>query len=160
MNKSFKLKLLNRAKDEFTSLSKSTLRKARWFKFFDLFIKSVISIFGALVAYASDSTSGIPISNIKIFGIIITGLTAISSVFTFEKRSQSNMQVYTKCKSVIPEIEEKISNIEENTENIQISQQDIDDYLHKIFGDLANLSLASFTDSAYGKIATSQRGIN
>ena len=34
------------------------------------------------------------------------------------------------------------------------------DYLHKIFGDLANLSLASFTDSSYGKITNSQRNIN
>ena len=160
MNKTFKLKLLSKAKDEFLTLSKSTLRKARCFKFFDLFIKCIISIFGAIVAYASDTTSGIPVSNMKIFGIIITGLTAISSVFTFEKRSQSNMQVYTKCQSVIPEIEEKISIIEDNTENEKITQKDIDDYLHRIFGDLANLSLASFTDSSYGKITSSQRNIN
>lgn len=160
MNKTFKLKLLNRAKVEFLTLSKSTLRKTRWFKFFDLAIKCIISIFGALIAYASDSTSGIPISNMKIFGIIITGLTAISSVFMFEKRSQSNMQVYTKCQSVIPEIEEKISIVEDNNESDKITQKDIDDYLHKIFGDLANLSLASFTDSSYGKITSSQRNIN
>ena len=160
MNKTFKLKLLNKAKEEFTTLSRSTLRKARWFKGFDLFIKCVISICGALVAYASDSGSGIPTSYMKIFGIIITSLSAIASVFMFEKRSQSNMQVYSKCHSVIPEIEEKICILEDNNEAERITQNDIEEYLHKIFGDLANLSLASFTDSTYGKITASQRNIN
>jgi hypothetical protein len=50
--------------------------------------------------------------------------------------------------------------LEDNNETERITQNDIEDYLHRIFGDLANLSLASFTDSAYGKITGSQRNIN
>ncbi len=153
MNKTSKLKLLNKAKEEFTRLSSNTLKKARWFKFFDMFIKSIIAIIGALVAYASDNSNGIPLSYMKAFGIIITGLTAISSVFTFEKRSQSNMQVHSKSKLVLTELEEKIINIEdstvENTEDIHI-------YLVNIFAELSKLSLASFTDSTFGKIASTE----
>lgn len=152
MNKNSKLKLLNKAKDEFTKLSTQTLRKARLFKFFDLFFKCVIAICGALVAYASDDKNGIPMAYLKAFGIIITGLSAISSVFTLEKRSHSNMQVHSKCKNVLPDIEEKLSEIEDDTSNI--TSNDIHDYLKTIFAELSTLSLASFTDSAFGKITS------
>jgi len=88
------------------------------------------------------------------FGIFITGLTAISRVFTFERRAQSNMQVHSKCKTLIPELEEKIVTIEDaSVEN----NEDIHEYLKGIFLDLAKLSLASFTDSAFGKITGSER---
>ena len=156
MNKTSKLKLLNKAKDEFTKLSTQTLRKARLFKFFDLFFKCVIAICGALVAYASDDKNGIPMAYLKAFGIIITGLSAISSVFTLEKRAHSNMQVHSKCKNVLPDIEEKLSEIEDDDANM--TGNDIHDYLKGIFTELSNLSLASFTDSTFGKI-TSQRDI-
>jgi hypothetical protein len=155
MNKSSKLKLLNSAKQEFTILSKQTLRKARFFKFIDLFFKCVIAILGALVAYSSDN--GIPLVYMKAFGIVITGISAISSVFTLEKRSHSNMQVYSKCKSVIPELEEKIAEVEDSTDSSGIQSTDIHDYLKNIFSDLSKLSLASFTDSTFGKINASQR---
>jgi hypothetical protein len=120
----------------------------------------MIAICGALVAYASDNSSnGIPITYMKIFGIIITGFSAISSVFMFEKRSHSNMQVHSRCKMVLPEIEEKIVIIEDSPQGEGISQKDIESYLHKIFDEFAKLSLVSFTDSAYGKISSSQRSI-
>jgi hypothetical protein len=162
MNKTSKLRLLNRAKDEFVSLSKSTVYKARWYKAIDLFLKCMIAICGALVAYASDNnnSNGIPVTYMKIFGIIITGFSAISSVFMFEKRSQSNMQVYSKCKMVIPEIDEKIAIVDDSQNGDGISQTDIETYLHKIFDELSKLSLVSFTDSAYGKISSSQRNID
>jgi hypothetical protein len=158
MNKTSKLKLLNSAKQEFTILEKQTLRKARFFKFIDLFFKCVIAILGALVAYSSDN--GIPLTYMKAFGIVITGISAISSVFTLEKRSHSNMQVYSKCKSVIPELEEKIAEVEDSSDSIVGQNQnnnDIHEYLKTIFSELAKLSLASFTDSTFGKINASQR---
>ncbi len=160
MNKTSKLRLLSKAKDEFSLLSKNTIYKARWYKCIDLFLKCMIAICGALVAYASDNSSnGIPITYMKIFGIIITGFSAISSVFMFEKRSHSNMQVHSRCKMVLPEIEEKIVIIEDSPQGEGISQKDIESYLHKIFDEFAKLSLVSFTDSAYGKISSSQRSI-
>jgi hypothetical protein len=157
MNRKGKLKLLRKAEEEFRDLSRKTLYKARWFKVIDLFIKCIIAICGALVAYASDDKNGIPLTYMKAFGIIITGLSAISSVFTFEKRAQSNMQVHSKCKTVIPELEEKITVLED--ESIE-NNEDIHDYLQSIFSDLAKLSLASFTDSTFGKITGSERNIN
>lgn len=153
MNKTSKLKLLNNAKQEFAILAKQTLRKARFFKFVDLFFKCVIAILGALVAYSSDN--GIPLVYMKAFGIVITGISAISSVFTLEKRSHSNMQVYSKCKSVLPELDEKILEIEDS--NDTSVGNDIHEYLKTIFSDLAKLSLASFTDSTFGRINASQR---
>jgi hypothetical protein len=154
MNKTSKLKLLNNAKQEFATLSKQTLRKARFFKFIDLFFKCVIAILGALVAYSSDN--GIPLVYMKAFGIVITGISAISSVFTLERRAHSNMQVYSKCKSVLPELDEKISEIEDSNDTVSVAN-DIHEYLRTIFSDLAKLSLASFTDSAFGRINNSQR---
>ena len=154
MNKTSKLRLLNNAKQEFTSLSKQTLRKARFFKFIDLLFKCVIAILGALVAYSSDNA--IPLVYMKVFGIVITGISAISSVFTLEKRAHSNMQVHSKCKSVLPELDEKISEIEDSNDTVAVGN-DIHDYLRTIFSDLSKLSLASFTDSTFGKINTSQR---
>ena len=162
MNKTSKIRLLSKAKDEFTLLSKTTMYKARWYKGIDLLLKCIIAICGALVAYASDnnSTNGIPVTYMKIFGIIITGFSAISSVFMFEKRSHSNMQVHSKCKMVLPEIEEKIVIIDDSPNGDGVSQADIETYLHKIFDELAKLSLISFTDSAYGRIASSQRNVD
>jgi hypothetical protein len=154
MNKTSKLRLLNNAKQEFTILSKQTLRKARFFKFVDLFFKCVIAILGALIAYSSDN--GIPLVYMKAFGIIITGISAISSVFTLEKRAHSNMQVYSKCKSVLPDLDEKISEIEDSND-AALAVNDIHEYLKTIFSDLAKLSLASFTDSTFGRINNSQR---
>jgi hypothetical protein len=154
MNKTSKLKLLNNAKQEFTILAKQTLRKARFFKFVDLFFKCVIAILGALVAYSSDN--GIPLVYMKAFGIVITGISAISSVFTLEKRAHSNMQVYSKCKNVLPELDEKISEIEDSND-AALAVNDIHEYLKTIFSDLAKLSLASFTDSTFGRINASQR---
>ena len=154
MNKTSKLRLLNNAKQEFTNLSKQTLRKARFFKFVDLFFKCIIAILGALVAYSSDN--GIPLVYMKAFGIVITGISAISSVFTLEKRAHSNMQVYSKCKSVLPELDEKISEIEDSNDTSSLGN-DIHEYLKTIFSDLAKLSLASFTDSTFGRINASQR---
>lgn len=157
MNRKGKIKLLTKAREEFQDLSRKTLYKARWFKVLDLLIKCFIAIFGALVAYASDDKNGIPMTYMKAFGIVITGLTAISSVFTFEKRAQSNAQVHSKSKSVVSELDEKITVIEDaSVEN----NEDIHDYLKNIFGELARLSLASFTDAAYGRITGSQRDLN
>jgi hypothetical protein len=157
MNRKGKIKLLTKAREEFQDLSRKTLYKARCFKVLDLLIKCFIAIIGALVAYASDDKNGIPMNYMKAFGIVITGLTAISSVFTFEKRAQSNAQVNSKCKTVIPELEEKITILEDaSVEN----NEDIHDYLKNIFAELSRLSLASFTDSTYGKITGSQRDIN
>jgi hypothetical protein len=157
MNRKGKLKLLKKATEEFQDLSRKTLYKARWFKVLDLLIKCFIAIFGALVAYASDEKNGIPLTFMKAFGIIITGLSALSSVFTFEKRAQSNMQVYSKCKTILPDLEEKIVAIEDSSVE---NTEDIHDYLKNIFSDLAQLSLASFTDSTFGKITGSQRNLD
>jgi hypothetical protein len=154
MNKTSKLKLLDNAKQEFTILAKQTIRRARFFKFIDSFFKCLIAILGALVAYSSDN--GIPLVYMKVFGIIITGICAILSVFTLEKRAHSNMQVHSKCKKVLSELDEKILEIADSAD-IRSVGNDIHDYLKTIFADLSNLSLASFTDSAFGKINASQR---
>jgi len=157
MNRKGKIKLLTKAKEEFSDLSRKTLRKARWYKVFDLLVKCVIAICGALVAYVSDDKDGIPMTYMKAFGIVITGLSAISSIFTFEKRAQSNMQVHSKCKTVIPDLDEKITVLEDDSVE---NTEDIHDYLRNIFAELSRLSLASFTDAAYGRITGSQRDVN
>jgi len=157
MNRNVRLRLLEKAKEEFVDLSKKTLRKAKWFKVLDLLFKTIIAICGVLVAYGTDQSNTIPINFIKAFGIIITGLSAISGIFTFEKRAQSNMQVYSKCKVVIPELTEKIEILKEPNPEIIHSVEDIHEYLKDIFNELSNLSLASFTDAAYGRITNNQR---
>jgi hypothetical protein len=66
------------------------------------------------------------------------------------------MQVYTKCKSVLPELDEKILEIEDSND-ATLALNDIHEYLKTIFSDLSKLSLASFTDSTFGRINSSQR---
>lgn len=154
MRNSNKIKLLTKAKDEFSILLRNSQRKARIFKFFDLFIKAILAIAGALITYSSDEKSNFGPNFIRIMGIIIAGLTAISSVFTLEKRSHSNVQINSKCKSLLPEIEEKILIVSEQSEENSSSEElaDIQAYIRNIFQELSKLSLASFTDSAYEKI--------
>ena len=149
MTSMIRLRHLNKAKVEFIALSKSSLRKAKIYKFIDIFIKAVLSIGGGLITYFAEPNSVEQYKTvIRVFGIIIASFTALASVFMFEKRSLSNIQIYNKCQLVIPEIEDKIESIKggENTnENIQ-------DYIHKIFKDLSNMNLATFTDMALERI--------
>jgi len=149
MTSAIRLRHLNKAKVEFIALSKSSLRKAKIYKFIDIFIKAVLSIGGGLITYFAEPNSVEQYKTvIRVFGIIIASFTALASVFMFEKRSLSNIQIYNKCQLVIPEIEDKIESIKggENTnENIQ-------DYIHKIFKDLSNMNLATFTDMALERI--------
>ncbi len=140
---------LNRAKDEFTNLSKNSYRKAKIYKFIDIFIKAVLSIGGGLITYFAEPNSVEEYKTvIRIFGIIIASFTALTSVFMFEKRSLSNIQIYNKCQVVIPEIEDNIEAIKRG-ENTNIN---IQDYIHKIFKDLSNMNLATFTDMTLERI--------
>jgi hypothetical protein len=66
----------------------------------------------------------------------------------FEKRSLSNIQIYNKCQIVIPELEDKIDAIKSG-ENIN---ENIRDYIHKVFKDLSNMNLATFTDMTLDRI--------
>jgi HPt (histidine-containing phosphotransfer) domain-containing protein len=50
----------------------------------------------------------------------------------------SHIQIYTKCTTIIPEIEERLEN--EDVENVK-------DYVKSIYKELSILSLASFMDS-------------
>lgn len=157
MRNSNKIKLLTKAKEEFSILLRNSRRKAKIFKFFDLFIKAVLAIAGALITYSSDEKSNFGPNFIRTMGIIISGLTAISSVFTLEKRSHSNVQIHSKCKSLLPEIEEKIllvseQNGDDSNDNSVEELADIQVYIRNIFQELSKLSLASFTDSTYEKI--------
>lgn len=154
MRNSNKIKLLTKAKDEFFILLRNSRRKAKLFKFFDLFIKAVLAIAGALITYSSDEKSNFGTNFIRTMGIIISGLTAISSVFTLEKRSHSNVQIHSKCKSLIPEIEEKILLVSEQNDETSSTEElaDVQAYIRNIFQELSKLSLASFTDSTYEKI--------
>jgi len=154
MRNSNKIKLLTKAKDEFSILLRNSRRKAKLFKFFDLFIKAVLAIAGALITYSSDEKSNFGTNFIRTMGIIISGLTAISSVFTLEKRSHSNVQIHSKCKSLIPEIEEKILLVSEQNDDTSSTEElaDVQAYIRNIFQELSKLSLASFTDSTYEKI--------
>lgn len=154
MRNSNKLKLLNNAREEFLLLMKRSNYRAKFFKFLDLFIKSILAIAGALITYSSDEKNGFGSTFIRTMGILIAGLTAIASVFTLEKRCQSHTQIYSKCKSLIPEIDEKILIIseqkDEDTEDEELSN--IREYIRNIFQELSKLSLAAFTDAIYGKI--------
>lgn len=144
-----RLRNLNRARDEFINLSKNSRKKARLYKTIDLFIKVILSVGGGLITYFADpnlfSQNTIAI---RIFGIIITSLTAFSSVFMFEKRSLSNIQVHNKCQVIIPELEDKIEAVK-NGDNIT---ENLTEYINKIFKDLSHLNLVTFTDSALEKI--------
>jgi hypothetical protein len=144
-----KLRNLNRAKDEFSQLLKSSNRKARLYKFIDLFIKAVLSIGGGLITYFAEPSSVDDYKTIiRIFGIIIAGLTALASVFMFEKRSMANIQIYNKCSVVIVDLDDKIDAVK-NGEQIN---EDLQEYIKKIFKELSNMNLATFTDSALEKI--------
>jgi hypothetical protein len=144
-----KLRNLNRAKDEFSQLSKSSHRKARLYKFIDLFIKAVLSIGGGLITYFAEPSSADDYKIIiRIFGIIIAGLTALTSVFMFEKRSMANIQIYNKCSVVIADLDDKIDAVK-NGEQIG---EDLQEYIKRTFKELSNMNLATFTDSALEKI--------
>ena len=146
-----RIRNLNRAKDEFIRLSRNAYKKAKLYKIADLFIKVVLSVGGALITYFADpNLFEANTMAIRIFGIIIATLTAFSSVFMFEKRSLSNIQVYNKCQTIIPELEDKIEAIK-NGETIT---DNLSQYINKIFKDLSQLNLATFTDSALEKIAS------
>jgi hypothetical protein len=144
-----RLKNLNRAKDEFTILSKQARRKASIYKLIDILIKAVLSVGGGLITYFADPNNIEEYKTvIRIFGIIIAGLTALASLFMFEKRSLANIQIYNKCQVVIPDIEYKIDAIK----NGETLNEDFNEYIKKIFRDLSHMNLATFTDSALEKI--------
>jgi hypothetical protein len=136
-----KLKFLNKAKSDFISLSKKSRCKARLYKAIDLIIKIIISIGGAIITYFSDPNNAqntINLNILRALGIAITSVTALSSVFMFEKRSLSNIQIYTKCSNIVPEIEDKLER--KDFENVK-------NYVKSIYKELSLLSIASFTDS-------------
>jgi len=145
-----KLKILEKAKSEFQLLSKTSKYKARVYKTIDLLIKILLALFGAVITYFSDAINSNETHNSSILmrcmGILVTSLTALSSVFSFEKRSLSNIQIYTKCKNIIPEIEDKIDN--RMLENVS-------EYIKNIYKELSQLSLASFTDSISNRLIKS-----
>jgi hypothetical protein len=149
MSINLRLRNLNRAKDEFVSLSIKARRKANIYKSIDICIKAILSIGGGLITFFADpgSIEEYKIA-IRLFGIVIASLTALASVFMFEKRSLSNIQVYNKCQIVVPDIEYKIDAIK-NGENLN---EDFNEYIKKIFRDLSSMNLATFTDSALEKI--------
>jgi hypothetical protein len=150
-----RIRSLQRAKFEFIALSKNARRKAKVYKFLDIFIKAVISIGGAIITYFSDPSISDPsLKLVRALGIIIASLTALSTLFTFEKKSLSNIQVFNKCNLIIPEIDDKIGILREN----ESSTENIQDYIKKIFKELSALSLATFTDSALERI-TSERNV-
>jgi hypothetical protein len=149
VSRALRLRHLNRAKDEFLNLSKKSFRKAKVYKFTDIFIKAVLSISGGLITYFADPNNMEEYKNIiRIFGIIIASFTALTSIFMFEKRSLSNIQIYNKCQVVIPEIEDKIDAVKSG-ENIN---ENIQDYIHRIFKDLSDMNLATFTDTTLERI--------
>lgn len=148
MTTQHKIRLLNKANQEFSSLSRKSKYKASFYKFLDIFIKIVLSIGGALITYFSDTKEEKFMNAIKALGIIIASLTALSSIFMFEKRSLSNMQIYSKCQNIIPEIDDKIDALR-NNENIE---ENIQEYIRKIFKELSILSIANFTDTVFEKL--------
>jgi hypothetical protein len=104
---------------------------------------------GGLITYFADPNNIEEYKTvIRIFGIIIAGLTALASLFMFEKRSLANIQIYNKCQVVIPDIEYKIDAIK----NGLTLNEDFNEYIKKIFRDLSHMNLATFTDSALEKI--------
>ena len=147
--------MLKKANDEFTILIKRSGCRSKFFKTLDLTFKVILALAGALLTYSSDEKNTFGYNFIKAMGIIIAGLTAISSVFTFEKRAHANSQIYSKCKSLIPELEEKILNISELKPDESDDTDNVKDYIKNIFIELNRISLISFTDSSYGKIEDS-----
>lgn len=144
-----KIKFLQKAKCDFEILAKNSKYKAIFFKVLDFLTKIIISSGGAVITYFSEPKEELNI-NFKILraiGIIITVITAFSSIFTFEKRSLSHIQIYTKCNTIIPEIEERIEN--EDVENVK-------EYVKSIYKELSILSIASFTDSLSSRYIKSE----
>lgn len=148
-------KMLMKAQDEFTKLSKNSRKRYYFFKFLDLFVKTTLAICGSLITYSSDEKSGFGSNFIRAMGIIIAGFTALSGVFGFEKHAHANCQIHNKCKSLLPEIEQKLLLISESDANSDIVNDEagnIQHYIDTIFQELSKLSLTSYTDSAYSKI--------
>jgi hypothetical protein len=133
------LRALEKTKVDFISLAKSSKYRARVYKTLDILIKIFMSIGGAIITYFSDPVNQETNKTLlRAMGIIITVLTALSSLFTFEKRSLSHIQIYTKCQNYIPEIEDRIDN--NNTNNVR-------EYIKGLYKELSHLSIASFSDS-------------
>jgi hypothetical protein len=148
-----KIKTLQRAKIEFLLLSKKSYKKATFFKFIDLFIKVIISTGGCVVTYLSDpAVTTNSFMALRICGIIIASLIALSGVFMFEKRTICNIQVHSKCESILTDIDSKIDTLRSNR-NLN---ENINDYIKTILKELSILNLATFIDGAFDKI-TSER---
>jgi hypothetical protein len=159
MKNANRIKILTKAQNEFNRLSISSRRKYHIFRLLDIFIKATLAICGALITYSSDEKSGFGNTFIRTMGIIISGFTALSGVFGLEKRAHSNCQIYSKCKSLLPEIEQKLLLISENDENsdtISDEAGNIQEYIDSIFIELSKLSLSSYTDSAHSKITNNE----
>lgn len=155
MKNANRIKILNRAKNEFTRLSINSRRRYHFFRFLDFFIKATLAICGSLITYSSDEKSGFGSNFIKAMGIIIAGFTALSGVFGLERQAHSNCQIHSKCKSLLPEIEQKLIIISESDENSNIVNDEagnIQEYIDSIFQELSKLALSSYTDSAHSKI--------
>jgi hypothetical protein len=135
-----RIRILEKAKEDFVILSKKSKYRARIYKTIDILIKIIISVGGAIITYFSDpKEENMNMLNLlRALGITITVMTAFSSLFTFEKRSLSHIQIHTKCQNIIPEIEDKIEN--KDTQGVR-------DYIKNIYKELSILSIASFTDS-------------
>ncbi len=155
MKNANRIKMLTRAQNEFTRLSVNSRRKYYLFRFLDFFVKVTLAICGSLITYSSDEKSGFGVNFIRAMGIIIAGFTALSGVFGLEKQSHSNCQIHSKCKSLLPEIEQKLLLISESDENSSVVNDEagnIQEYIDSIFIELSKLSLSSYTDSAHSKI--------
>jgi hypothetical protein len=150
-----KIRTLQRAKVEFIDLSSKSKQKAKIYSFLNIVIKIILAVSGCLITYFSDTN----ISNdtsmivIRIFGILVSVTTAISSVFMFEKRSLSNIQIHDKCDSVIQNINEKVEEVRSN----EISMDNIEDFIKRIFKELSVLRIATFTDTAFEKIFSERK---
>lgn len=150
MSNASKLRLLHRAANEFLILSKRAKRKATLYKIFDYITKIVLSISGALITYFSDYEDLKLL--IRILGIVIALFTAISSVFMFEKRSLSNIQIHSKCQVILGELDDKVDILRSNEE----LNENIHEYIRKVFKDLSILNLASFTDTLFEKMTSNR----
>lgn len=148
-----KITLLRQANQEFQELALQSRYKARVFKTVDISIKLILALAAALVTYFSENDTDYGNIIVRVCGITIAALTAISSLIMFEKRSITSFQIYTKCKRIIPEIETKIDDLTiatNNNENIEL-------YIKNIFRDLGELSIASFTNSSYDKMISKRK---
>jgi len=118
MTVEIKIKLLKRAKNEFTELSIKSKKRYKVYKVVDCGIKSLLSLLSVLIIYFSSilsdnidnsiKTYNKEILIIKSFGIITLTLISCSSIFTFERKYIANLQVHNKCELILPEIQNKI----------------------------------------------------